>query len=47
MPNDEKEKTVAAIDKEITQQERINALIQKGGSIATLTTPIGGGIFRV
>ena len=47
MPDDDEEQTLAATDEEITQQERINALKQKGGSITTLTTPTGGGIFRV
>ena len=37
MADDDEEQTLAATNKEITQQERINALIQKGGSIATLT----------
>ena len=46
MPDDDEEQILAATDEEITQQERINALVQKGGSIATLTTATGSGIFR-
>ena len=47
MLDDDEEQLPPATDGEITQQERINALIQKGGSIATLTTLTGSGIFRV
>ena len=47
MPDDDEEQTLAATNEEITQQERINTMIQKGVSIVTLTTPTGGGIFRV
>ncbi len=47
MLDDDEEQIPIVTDKEITQQERINTLIQKGGSIATLTTLTRGGIFRV